>query len=57
LLELFDLEADPSEKINVAKGHADVATRLHDKLVKWREAVGAKAPQTNPRFIEAAKGK
>lgn len=37
--ELYDLVADPLEKVNVIAAHPDVALRLHDMLTKWRAAV------------------
>ncbi len=49
-LELFDLDADPSEKHNLAKSHADIVGRLHGMLDKWRQEVGAKSPTVNQRF-------
>lgn len=51
-LELFDLEADPSETTNLAESHADVAGRMHSGLEKWRRDVGAKSPTKNPKFVE-----
>jgi arylsulfatase A-like enzyme len=49
-LELYDLEADPSEKHNLAVKHPEVAERLHAKLTKWREEIGAKSPTQNPKY-------
>jgi arylsulfatase A-like enzyme len=49
-LELFDIEADPSETKNVASDEPEVAKRLHGMLKKWRAEVGAKTPAVNPRY-------
>jgi arylsulfatase A-like enzyme len=50
-LELFDLEADPGESINLAQEHPKIASELQAKLALWREEVGAKKPMKNPRFV------
>jgi arylsulfatase A-like enzyme len=49
-LELFDLEADPGERHNLAKSQPEIAARLRDALAKWRQEIGAKAPKRNPRY-------
>lgn len=49
-LELYDLDADPSEKHNLAQDQPEVAKRLREKLASWRKEVGAKEPGTNPNF-------
>lgn len=49
-LELYDLEADPGEKHNLAQTQAEVAARLAGKLATWRREVGAKAPTPNPKY-------
>lgn len=49
-LELYDLDADPSEKHNLAQDQPEVAKRLREKLVTWRKEVGAKEPGVNPKF-------
>ena len=43
-LELYDLEADPSETHNLATTQPEVAERLRGMLTKWRKDVGAKSP-------------
>jgi arylsulfatase A-like enzyme len=48
--ELYDLEADPSEKTNLAVDRPDVVERLAELLVNWRREVGAKMPIPNPRY-------
>jgi arylsulfatase A-like enzyme len=54
-VELFDLEADPGERNDLANTQPDVVSRLRSKLGKWRKEVGAKAPTPNPKFHAAAK--
>lgn len=49
-IELYDLEADPSETKNLATARAEVADRLRASLDQWRREVGAKMPTANPRF-------
>ena len=43
-LELYDLKNDLGQKHDLAKEKPDVAKALHEKLVAWRETVGAKMP-------------
>ncbi len=47
-LELFDLEADLSEKTNIAAKNQDLAEKLAQSLHDWRESVGANMP-TKPK--------
>ena len=49
-VELYDLEADPGEKRDLASEHEDFVARLRDSLAKWRREVGAKPPTPNPRY-------
>ncbi len=55
-LELFDLESDPGESNNLAKENPGIASKLRAKLTAWREAIGAKKPAENPRFVTAVNG-
>ena len=34
-VELFDVVADPNEKTNLAKEHADIADRLKQTVIAW----------------------
>ncbi len=49
-LELFDLDADPSEANNRAAEQSDIAKRLQQELAAWRIQVGAQMPVMNPEF-------
>lgn len=40
-LELYDLQADPGEKENLASKRPELAEELHEQLVRWRKDVGA----------------
>lgn len=56
-VELFDLEADQGETMNLAKQHSETAAGLRAKLEKWRDdEVRAKKPAKNPRYVESAGG-
>jgi uncharacterized sulfatase len=52
-LELFDLEADPGERHNLASQKPDEALRLYDKLRAWRKAVHAQEMAPNPGYDPA----
>jgi arylsulfatase A-like enzyme len=47
--ELYDLQADLSQKTNLAKAQPDKAAELHAKLVAWRKAVNAPMPTKNTK--------
>jgi uncharacterized sulfatase len=47
-LLLFDLEADPGERRNLAAAMPDRARRMYQKLVAWRKNVGAQEMTPNP---------
>jgi arylsulfatase A-like enzyme len=47
-LELYNIDADISETINLISTHHEVADSLHEKLEKWRLSVDAKYPSPNP---------
>ena len=49
-LELFDLDEDPAETVNLADTAPAMAARLRRSLALWRESVGARMPTPNPRF-------
>ncbi|MCC9600627.1 sulfatase [Stieleria sp. JC731] len=52
-LELYDLEADPGESVNLAMQNAEVCERLHNELKRWREQTHAAVPtEANPNFDE-----
>jgi len=47
-VELYDLEADLSQTMNLAANMPDKAKELLEKLNRWRAAVSAPMPQPNP---------
>jgi arylsulfatase A-like enzyme len=47
--ELYNLRDDPTESHNVATDQQMKAAELQRQLAAWRESVGAKLPQPNPR--------
>jgi arylsulfatase A-like enzyme len=51
--ELYDLEADPGERRDVIRSHAEVASRMRASLDTWRREVGAKSPTLNPKYQRA----
>ena len=46
-LELYNLAEDLGERNNLATKMPERARELHDKLVAWREQVGARMPTSN----------
>ncbi len=56
-LELFDLEADPYERNDLAGAKPEKAAELLAKLKKWRKDVDAQMPTPNPRHNPAKDGK
>jgi arylsulfatase A-like enzyme len=47
-LELYNLSEDLGEKTNLADAAPEMARKLHEMLVAWRERVDAKMPAPNP---------
>ena len=47
-LELYNLEEDQAEEVNLAEEHPEKAQTLHLKLQTWRQEVEARYPQPNP---------
>ncbi len=53
-LELYDLEADPGERMNMAGIHPEKCAKMHAVLKKWRDATKAPVPDTpNPDYVES----
>ncbi len=52
-LELYDLEADPGERHNLAALMPEKARALHEKLKAWRSSVGAQEMALNPAYDPA----
>ncbi|WP_075348673.1 sulfatase [Algoriphagus marinus] len=51
-IELFDLEADISEKTDLSKSNPEVASKLLDMMKKWWQETNAPIPtQANPEYI------
>ena len=48
-LELYDLEADPGERNNLAAALPEKTAELHAKLAAWRKRVGAQEMERNPK--------
>ncbi len=47
---LYNLEEDPDESNDLAEERPDVAARLYEKLVAWRDSINAQMPTPNPDF-------
>ena len=56
-LELYDLKNDLSQTHDLAAEKPDVAKSMHDKLVAWRKATGAKMPTKNEHVQAPSKKK
>jgi arylsulfatase A-like enzyme len=55
-LELYDLDADISERVNLAAIHPETAARLHRLLKQWRTEMNAPVPaELNPEYDPNAK--
>ncbi|QBG46947.1 hypothetical protein EGM51_05895 [Verrucomicrobia bacterium S94] len=53
-IELYDLAADPAERMNFQHLHVKTTKKLHNALVEWRKATGAPVPdQPNPEYRPA----
>jgi arylsulfatase A-like enzyme len=51
-LELYNIDADVREQVNVAAEHPAEVERLHSLLLRWRKDVNAPAPsEKNPAFF------
>ncbi len=55
-IELYDLGADPIERMNFKHINVRTAERLHNALKEWREKIGAPIPtELNPEYVPSAK--
>jgi arylsulfatase A len=52
ILELFDLEKDESEKLNIAASHTAIVKKMKAELDAWRVSVNAHMPAANPDYKE-----
>ncbi|TNF42925.1 MAG: DUF4976 domain-containing protein [Bacteroidetes bacterium] len=51
-LELYDLENDPKESINLADQKPELAAELRNMLVQWRNETRVQMPEVNPDYIK-----
>jgi arylsulfatase A-like enzyme len=56
-LELYNLREDLSETRNLAASEPEKARDLHEKLVAWREKIGAKVPGSNTEQSDSERPK
>jgi len=49
-IELYNLERDPGETVDLAEREPGQARRLRDRLEGWRREVGAQLPSPNPAY-------
>jgi arylsulfatase A-like enzyme len=50
-LELYRLDTDPGETVNLAPQMPEKAAALHAQLRRWRKSVGASLPTPNPSYV------
>ena len=50
-VELYDLQWDPGETIDLAQSQSDRAIQMRAKLDQWRRSIGANTPSVNPASI------
>jgi len=55
-LELYNLKDDIGETANLAEKMPEKARRLQEMLAAWRQKVGARMPQPNPKYDPARAG-
>jgi arylsulfatase A-like enzyme len=55
-LELYNLASDIRESEDLSRRDAKRAAELHEKLKRWRSAVGASMPAVNPNYDPATAG-
>jgi len=48
--ELYDLDADPGESMDLSTRHPGVCAELSARLAAWRKRIGAQEMKPNPRF-------
>ena len=49
-LELYNLENDISESMDLSKQYPDIVNNLHDQLLNWQQEVEAVIPDLNPNY-------
>jgi arylsulfatase A-like enzyme len=50
-LELYNLRQDIGEQHNLVHERPELAAELYERLLAWRQSVGALLPQPNPAFV------
>ncbi|MBN1654927.1 MAG: sulfatase [Deltaproteobacteria bacterium] len=48
--QLFDLQADPDERVNLAQSKPDLVKKLHQQLAQWRIRTGVETQSLIPRL-------
>lgn len=57
-LELYDLEQDAGERINLAKSHPEKTAELHQMMKQWRERINTSVPtEPNSEYDAAVEDK
>lgn len=46
---LFDLEKDPSEKVNLCKSEKEIVKEMNEKLIQWEKSVYSDTPDQFPK--------
>ena len=49
-LELYDLNNDPGETVNLADQNREMAEKMLDMMIRWREEVKVQMPEVNPDY-------
>ena len=49
-LELYDLKNDPGETVNLADQNREMAEKMLDMMIRWREEVKVQMPEVNPDY-------
>ncbi|MEM9828164.1 MAG: sulfatase [Planctomycetota bacterium] len=52
VLELYDLDADPGERNNLASSMPDQTEKLHEQLIAWRKRTAAPVPTVRNREFD-----
>jgi arylsulfatase A-like enzyme len=52
-IEMFDLQADPSERTNIAAQHPEVVAEMQKALDAWLKETGARDATPNPNYDPA----
>ena len=48
--ELYNLVADPGEKVDVAAQHPEKTQEMSNRLLQWLNSVGARMPEIDPEY-------